>query len=141
MEKGGFGAKPSAQKSIDGRKKRKMASDEPDHATSGEPERPSTFLALIKTWRKTAGRRRPGEIYFQVDRLTDVKRDAKGHIKIKTHWAPIWMPIQNLRGEESYEAARELVVQKFGEDEWAKSSEGWDAMEPYVKDRIEYATE
>ncbi|OAQ60158.1 hypothetical protein VFPPC_10592 [Pochonia chlamydosporia 170] len=118
-----------------------MSFDEPDHIRSKDAERPSTFLASIKTWRKTAGTHHPGEAYFRVERLTDVKQDAKGHIKIKTHWTPIWVPIQDLRGQESYEAARELIVQKFGEDVWTKTSEGWNATEPFVEDRIEYVAD
>lgn len=115
-KKRGSRAVQSAQRSTGGPKKRKVLADEPHPASLGEPERSSTFLALIKTCRKTAGIDYNGEILLHVDRLTDVKRDTEGQMTVKTHLAPIWVPIQKLRGQESSEAARDLVVQKSSED-------------------------
>ncbi|KAF5132803.1 hypothetical protein E5D57_003425 [Metarhizium anisopliae] len=117
-----------------------MPFDEPDCISSEEPERPSTFLASIRAWSKTAGKTRPGEIFFQVQAFPDARLDKWGNIKIKVNRVPIWVPIKNPKRERSYEAARELVIRNFREDTWTKASDGWDAMEPYVKDRIEYAT-
>lgn len=115
-----------AQKSTGGRKKRKVLADEPHHASSGELEHSSNFLAFVKTCMRTAEVGHDGEILLQVERLTDVKRDTEGQMMVKTHLAPIWVSIQDLRGQESYEAARGLVVRKFGEDVWADTKKkGW----------------
>ncbi|KID93483.1 hypothetical protein MAJ_10554, partial [Metarhizium majus ARSEF 297] len=139
-----FSAKHDESQRSDAARKLKARREEPKESNRGNSEgqeAPSTFIASIRTWSKTAGKRHPSNIYFQVEGFADVKRDEGGNIKIKVNWVPIWVPIQDLRGEESYDAARELVVGKFGEDAWTSTSDGWDAMEPYAEGRIDYAKE
>ena len=135
-KKRGLRAVRSVQRSTGGRKKRKVLTEEPHHASSGELEHSSNFLAFVKTCRKTAGTGHNCEVLLQVGRLTDVKRDTEGQMTVKIHLAPIWVPIQDLRGQESHEAAKRLVVRKFGEDVWADLKEGLGTMESYVKERI-----
>lgn len=134
-------AKQIASQSGTEKRQRKRPREEHDDASAGEPERPSSFLASVRAWQKGEGKHPLNEFYFQVARLSDARQGKSGGIEIKTHWVPIWVPIENLRGEESYDEAKELVVGKFGEDVWTEASDGWDAMEPYMEDDVNYAIE
>ncbi|KAK2609301.1 hypothetical protein QQS21_002082 [Conoideocrella luteorostrata] len=118
--------------------KRKVPPQTFSQEGSREPENSSSFLASIRTWRQNGGKRRRHETYFQLDELKDVRRDKKGKIQFLAMWKPIWVSLNDLRGDQALEAARELIVNNYGESVWIEVSDGWDAMEPYAKDRIEY---
>lgn len=61
---------------------------------------------------------------YEYMQLGEARRAPNGSIEVEVFWAPIFLPCDQLRGQQAIEEAKDLVIRRFGhaawETEWAK---------------------
>jgi len=55
-------------------------------------------------------------------RLGGARRAARGAIECEVHWAPTWLPVAYLEGNDALQEARDVVVDLFGSETWHKEA-------------------
>ena len=52
--------------------------------------------------------------------LGEARRASNGSVEVEVFWAPIFLPCNQLRGEQAIEEAKDLVIRKFGHVAWER---------------------
>lgn len=55
---------------------------------------------------------------YEYMQLGEARRAPNGSIEVEVFWAPIFLPCDQLRGEQAIEEAKDLVIGKFGHAAW-----------------------
>ncbi|KFG81453.1 putative negative acting factor [Metarhizium anisopliae] len=55
---------------------------------------------------------------YEYMQLGEARKAPNGSIEVEVFWAPIFLPCDQLRGEQAIEEAKDLVVRKFGQVAW-----------------------
>lgn len=57
---------------------------------------------------------------YEYKHLGEARRAANGSVEVEVFWAPIFLPCNQLHGEQAIEEAKNLVMDKFGHAAWEK---------------------
>ncbi|KJK73456.1 hypothetical protein H634G_11313 [Metarhizium anisopliae BRIP 53293] len=57
---------------------------------------------------------------YEYKQLGEARRAPNGSIEVEVFWAPIFLPCDQLRGEQAIEEAKDLVIRKFGHVSWER---------------------
>ena len=52
--------------------------------------------------------------------LGEARRAPNELIEVEVFWAPIFLPCDQLRGEQAIEEAKDLVIRRFGHAAWER---------------------
>jgi hypothetical protein len=98
--------------------------DPPDphqHAQSATARRQTQNTLKHGTRPENRAATRSGR-YYPFVRLGDVRLSGEGPAQVEVEWTPTWLPLVNLRGEQAFKEAEELIIGKFGRDVWEREA-------------------
>ncbi len=59
---------------------------------------------------------------FAFERLGAARETTSGAIEYEVYWAPTWLPLDHLEGDDAINEAKDLVVDVFGSDTWREEA-------------------
>ncbi|KID61774.1 uncharacterized protein G6M90_00g113470 [Metarhizium brunneum] len=66
---------------------------------------------------------------YEYMHLGEARRVTNGSIEVEVFWAPIFLPCNQLRGEQAIEEAKNLVTNKFGHAAWEREMSKLDCVD------------
>ncbi|OAQ58943.1 myb family transcription factor [Pochonia chlamydosporia 170] len=65
---------------------------------------------------------------YEYMHLGEARRASNGSVEVQVFWAPIFLPCNQLRGEQAIEEAKNLVTRKFGHAAWKREMSKFDCV-------------